>query len=116
MSMDENNILDEDDCLDYIIYNETDQKVDDRKGSGRDSGYVYILINPSLQKDLLKIGKTQKNPEKRAKQLTSTGVPTEFHVAFAIKTENYHIVEKSIHRSLTNQRYQRNREFFKLPL
>ena len=33
-----------------------------------DNGYVYVLMNPSLQ-NMVKIGKTTREPEERAKEL-----------------------------------------------
>ena len=57
-------------------------------------GYVYILINQSyryggLRRKLLKIGQTSRNPEERAKELSSTGVPTPFEVAYYIQSDKY---------------------------
>jgi len=37
-------------------------------------GWIYILINPAFKKDLLKIGKTKRQPEERAKELSTTGI------------------------------------------
>jgi len=79
-------------------------------------GWVYILINPSLQKNLLKIGKTSASPEMRAKQLSTTGSPAEFYVAYEIKIKDIHIAERLIHSKLSQYRYTSNREFFQLPL
>ena len=45
-------------------------------------GYVYVMINPSCE-GLVKIGKTTKDPEERAKDLSSaTGVATPFIVVY----------------------------------
>jgi hypothetical protein len=45
-------------------------------------GFIYILINPSMA-GLVKIGKTTRDPEARAKELSqATGVPTPFYVAY----------------------------------
>lgn len=79
-------------------------------------GWIYILINPALQKDLLKVGKTTLSSEDRAKQLSSTGVPTEFHVAYDIKVADCDKAEALVHSKLANYRYKNNREFFKIPL
>ncbi len=44
------------------------------------NGYVYVLMNSSMR-GLVKIGKTEREPEERAKELSaSTGVPTPFMV------------------------------------
>ena len=51
-------------------------------------GYVYALINSSLI-GLVKVGKTIKDPEIRAKEISSdTGVPTPFIVAFKVFVRN----------------------------
>ena len=40
------------------------------------SGYIYVLINNSME-NLVKVGKTSRDAESRAKELSSvTGVPT----------------------------------------
>ena len=80
------------------------------------SGYIYILINPALHRDLLKIGKTIRKPEDRAKEISSTGVPAEYRVAFDIESSDCDLAETIVHKKLTAYRYTRNREFFKLPL
>jgi hypothetical protein len=79
-------------------------------------GWIYILINPSLQKNLLNIGKTSTSPEIRASQLSSSGSPAAFHVAYDIKVKDIHLAERLIHDQLSHYRYTSNREFFQLPL
>jgi T5orf172 domain len=82
------------------------------------AGYIYILINPSLS-GLLKIGKTTRLPEERAKGLSdATGVPTPFIVAFDEYFEDCDYAEQYFY-SLLQQRGLRiaeNREFFSIPL
>ena len=78
-------------------------------------GFIYILINPSL-KNLLKIGMTTRSPEERAKELSTTGVPTPFFVAFSEEVSDCQIIEKEIHLQLESFRYIKNREFFEIPL
>jgi len=80
-------------------------------------GSIYILINPSLQKDYLKIGKTSRIAEERAHELSSaTGVPTPFHVAYEARVSDCDRAERAIHKSLENYRVVGQREFFQLPL
>ncbi len=80
-------------------------------------GWIYILTNPSLQKDILKIGKTNRGPEERAKEISSpTGVATPFNVAYKLKVIDCDIVETIIGKELQRYKYSQNREFFKLPL
>ena len=81
-------------------------------------GYVYVMINPSYE-GLVKIGKTTKEPEDRAKELSSaTGVATPFIVAYKRMFNDCNIAEKTIHKILTNQgvRVSNSREFFRLPI
>lgn len=60
-------------------------------------GYVYVLINPSME-GLIKIGKTTKDPKERAREISaSTGVATPFIVAYFRKFRNCHEAEKTVH-------------------
>lgn len=83
-------------------------------------GFVYILINPIFRHTLLKIGKTSEfTPEERAKQISqkaSTGLPTEYIVAYSCFVSDCELVEKIVHKVLDNKRSFNNREFFDLPL
>lgn len=81
-------------------------------------GYIYVLINPSLQ-GMVKIGKTTRDPEERAKELSSaTGVPTPFIVAYSVMVSDCDAAEKFTHELLTLQgaRLTKNREFFEISL
>ena len=80
------------------------------------SGYVYILVNSSL-KDMVKIGKTTRNSEERAKEISSTtGVPTPFVVAYDCHFNDCSIAEKHIHELLEKKNFRtaKNREFFNM--
>ncbi len=84
-------------------------------------GYVYILTNKSyrygwLRRKLIKIGQTSKYPEERAKELSSTGVPTPFEVAYYLQSDRYEEIEKEMHRRLGVFRSNKDREFFKYPV
>ena len=80
-------------------------------------GYIYILINPSLQKNYLKIGKTEISPEKRAIEISQgTGVPTPYHVAYKHKVSDCNRAETIIHNKLNQYRVSGRREFFLLSL
>ncbi len=79
-------------------------------------GYVYVLINPSME-GLVKIGKTTKDPKERAKELSSaTGVATPFIVAYYKAFSNCDEAERMIHKQLEAKgvRYNSNREFFEI--
>ena len=85
---------------------------------GNNKGYVYVMINSSYE-GLVKIGKTTKDPEERAKELSSaTGVATPFIVAYKRMFNDCHVAEKTIHKILTNRgvRINNSREFFRLPI
>jgi len=83
-----------------------------------DSGYVYVLINPSIE-NLVKIGKTTRDPEERAKELSSaTGVPTPFIVVYNSYFKNCTKAETFVHAYLENKgfRVSSKREFFEIPI
>lgn len=83
-----------------------------------DGGYIYILINPSME-GLIKVGKTTKDPKERASELSkATGVPTPFIVAYQACVNNCSKAEMFVHIYLENKGYRvtSNREFFNAPL
>ena len=82
--------------------------------ANKESGYVYILTNPSFREDWVKIGKST-NMEKRLKTLNTTALPLPFKVYATIKTSKYEELEKIIHKQidrLTDLRINQSREFF----
>lgn len=82
------------------------------------SGYIYVLINNAME-NLVKVGKTSRDAESRAKELSSvTGVPTPFTVAFDAFFEDCSVAEDYVHKQLENMGYRlsSNREFFQAPL
>lgn len=83
-----------------------------------DKGYVYILTNPSFREDWIKIGKSKKFPEIRAKELYNTAVPLPYSVYATIKTSRYENVEKHLHGLIkklnAELRINPSREFFKI--
>lgn len=83
-----------------------------------DNGYVYVLMNPSMQ-NLVKIGKTVREPEERAKELSSTtGVPTPFVVVYNCYFKSCTEAESFVHSFLENKgfRVSTKREFFEIPI
>lgn len=83
-----------------------------------DSGYVYALINPSMP-NLVKIGKTERAPNERAQELSSSsGVPTQFVVAYSAFFQDCSAAENYLHQLLQEKGYRlsQNREFFSAPL
>lgn len=83
-----------------------------------DVGYIYILINPSLE-GLIKVGKTTRDPIDRAVELSkATGVPTPFIVAYQMLVNNCSKAEEFVHTWLSAKGYRvnDNREFFNAPM
>ena len=79
-------------------------------------GYIYILVNPAFP-NYVKIGKTTKNPEIRARALSSgTGVPAPYGVAWDTIVRNCHEVERLVHQRLAHVRARSDREVFTIPL
>lgn len=76
-------------------------------------GFVYILVNPAFP-NLVKIGRTTKNPQERALELSSTGVPEKFVVVHSVITSDCIGLENILHRDLHSKRYNKNREFFEI--
>jgi hypothetical protein len=76
-------------------------------------GYIYLLINPSMD-GLVKVGKTERTPQMRAKELgDETGVPTPFIVVYEALVSDCSLAEKYIHNNLSKFRVSGNREFFR---
>jgi len=89
---------------------ETEKKVSYRD---RKVGHVYILINPAMP-GLVKIGRTRDQTKARARQLYSTGVPTEFVVLWQELVHDSEEVEKEIHERFEASRVNLKREFFEV--
>lgn len=75
-------------------------------------GFVYILSNPSMP-ELVKIGKTTRDVERRATELYQTGVPTPFEVSEYVYSPNCAELEKWVHTQMAGERVSAGREFFK---
>ena len=83
-----------------------------REGEG--DSWVYVLTNKTMP-NLVKIGFTDKTPDKRAEQVSrGTGVPVKFSVAYAFKCFNAHALENEIHKHLMAYRVNNDREFFQI--
>ena len=76
--------------------------------------YIYILSNKAFLPGILKIGLTSHTPQKRAKELYSTGVPVEFDLeqAWRVPEDELQGAERDIHRILSEYRFNKKREFF----
>lgn len=75
-------------------------------------GYVYVLSNPSMP-GLVKIGRTERDPNQRAVELWQTGVPTPFVVEGAFLVPDCAEAERRIHESCKAFRVHGSREFFR---
>ena len=85
--------------------------------SHNEKGYVYILTNPSFREDWIKIGKSARAIDVRAKELDNTAVPLPFEIFATLETKKYGEVEKLVHKTidrLTDLRIRQNREFFNI--
>ena len=81
------------------------------------TGYIYILHNPSLRDETLKIGITTRTPYIRAAELSrKTGVAQEYVVAYLRWVMHPEAAEAKIHTYLDRYRINDKREFFQLPL
>lgn len=79
-----------------------------------EKGYVYILVNPAFT-NCVKIGKTTKDPETRAREISSgTGVPAPYSVVWDALVRDCHEAERVLHRELAQYRARHDREFFSL--
>jgi hypothetical protein len=78
------------------------------------SGFLYLLMNPSMP-GLVKIGKTTRSTDERARELGGvSGVPTAFTVVFEVLVRDCHRAEKFVHERLGSYRVSGNREFFQI--
>lgn len=81
-----------------------------------ESGYVYVLMNPSME-GIVKIGMTTRDPETRMNELSNaTGVPIAFILVYKEFTVDCTTAEKRIHITLEKHRLSAKREFFRLPV
>ncbi|HCE68279.1 MAG: hypothetical protein A2X82_03585 [Geobacteraceae bacterium GWC2_55_20] len=82
------------------------------------NGWIYLLTNPSMD-GMIKIGKTNRDPSDRVKELSSaTGVPTPFILIYKEHFADCDVAEKHVHTLLeiNNFRLSSNREFFVAPI
>lgn len=100
----------------FVVDEFSEQEDESKEKRLLKSGYIYILINPQLPPNTLKIGKTARTPEERANEIYSTGVPGEFLVAYEEHVLDSDAAEAAIHTRLASYRISDQREFFRLPL
>lgn len=91
-----------DNYLNFDIHNETE------------ADYLYILSRRE-EKDILKIGMTTRNVQKRVNEINSaTGVLYPYSARKVFKVINCKKVEKEVHELLSEYRIRPDREFFKI--
>lgn len=76
-------------------------------------GWVYVFSHPNIPK-LVKIGQSSHDPEIRAAELYTTGLPGPFHVEYKGLFENYDQLERKVHYELSDCRFNSGREFFEI--
>jgi hypothetical protein len=72
-------------------------------------GWVYIITNKAMP-NLLKVGFSTKDPELRAQELHTTGVPYRFVVEYDVLVNEPRDIEQAAHNLLKN--YHANKEWF----
>jgi hypothetical protein len=76
-------------------------------------GFIYIMSNPSFVSGRVKIGKSDRDPERyRKEELETTGVPEPFHVEYFALVEDHDSLERSLHKKFADYRVRLSREFF----
>jgi hypothetical protein len=81
---------------------------------GVDAGYIYILRNPIMEKNIFKIGRTRNDVDQRVKQLSKTSIPDKFYKSQEWIVKDCVRAEKEIHGRLNNYRIDPRREFFNI--
>lgn len=77
------------------------------------NGFIYILSNKVFKDNLFKIGKTSINTTQRTKQLSSsTSIPENFEILHEFEFNDLNWAEREIHKSLSEYRYNKKKEFF----
>lgn len=76
--------------------------------------YLYILSRRE-EKDILKIGMTTRNVQKRVNEINSaTGVVFPYSARKVYKVKNSALVERGVHSLLAPYRIRADREFFRI--
>lgn len=75
-------------------------------------GWCYVITNPHI-KGLVKIGWTSRQPEVRALELYTTGVPSEYQIEYAAEVAAADAAEKHAHLILRKVRENASREYFR---
>lgn len=77
------------------------------------AGFIYIMSNTAFRDGLIKVGKSDRDPnEHRKYELETTGVPQNFTVEYYAFVDDHHRIERLLHGKLDHKRPNRQREFF----
>jgi hypothetical protein len=76
-------------------------------------GWIYFLENDAMP-GLIKVGYTVTDLHERLAGLDTTGVPSPFVVAAAVRVNAPGACEAEVHRALAEHRHAGNREFFRV--
>ena len=97
----------------YIIIHHTSNY---SHGKPMKFGAIYIAHNPRDGADTFKVGKTERSPDERMKELTgeTSNLGTYTAKSFFV-VEDINLAERMCHKRLDRYRVQSNREFFELP-
>ncbi|HYD81583.1 MAG TPA: GIY-YIG nuclease family protein [Paucimonas sp.] len=80
-------------------------------------GYLYILENPALRQNFLKIGLTTVDPNDRARGLSkSSSIPLNFKLRYSVTVSDVKVAESRAHLMLDEFRVNPQKEFFCLSL
>lgn len=82
--------------------------------TGQNSGCIYVLRNPTMERNIFKIGLTRYKVDDRVAQLSKTSVPDKFYKSQEWNVKDCVRAEKEIHRLLNDFRVDPRREFFKI--
>ncbi|MBF0345961.1 MAG: GIY-YIG nuclease family protein [Nitrospirae bacterium] len=75
------------------------------------AGYVYVVSNKKMP-GLLKVGRTDRLPTERAKELATTGVSGKYDVEYFAFFQNMERAEHRAHKAL--RKYHDDKKFFKV--
>src|SRR5699024_4532816 len=79
----------------------------------REVGFIYALTNPAMP-GFVKIGRSRRLAEDRAKELFKTGLPMPFDITCRALTSHPERTERRAHDLLNEYRTHPNREFFEV--
>lgn len=81
----------------------------------KSTGHIYVLTNPLLPADCVKIGFTRKSPKHRASVLSKmAAIPTPFVLFCAHEVRDVVQAERRLHLVLDDKRISSSKEFFRI--